>query len=147
MLTLLSNFTNLRTFLVQSVTIVLLPLLILRTNPWSWSESYVTETRSSQVWTLFKIARGCILRTPPPPHPPPPPASPSLLMRAIVKQREAQSYPWKEGAMSKLFNGKSDVSTFYQQLIRRDHFSCCTKINNIQQGVLQLIICTFISSV
>ena len=34
------------------------------------------------------------------------------LNEAIVKQRGAPSYPPKEGAMSKLLNGISDINTF-----------------------------------
>ena len=66
--------------------------------------------------------------------------SETLSIANVVAGRGARSYPPKEGAMSKLFNGKSDISTFQQQVIWRDHFSCSTKIKKIQKGVLQLII-------
>ena len=38
--------------------------------------------------------------------------SETLSIANVVAGREARSYPQKEGAMSKLFNGKSDISTF-----------------------------------
>ena len=36
----------------------------------------------------------------------------TLSIANVVAGRGARSYPPKEGAMSKLFNGKSDISTF-----------------------------------
>ena len=38
--------------------------------------------------------------------------SETLSIANVVAGRGARSYPPKEGAMSKLFNGKSDISTF-----------------------------------
>ena len=38
--------------------------------------------------------------------------SETLSIANVVVGREARSYPPKEGAMSKLFNGKSDISPF-----------------------------------
>ena len=38
--------------------------------------------------------------------------SETLSIANVVAGRGTRSYPPKEGAMSKLFNGKSDISTF-----------------------------------
>ena len=69
--------------------------------------------------------------------------SETLSIATVVAGRGVRSYPPKEKAMSKLFNGKSDINFLTTTYLAWSFFLSYQKIKKIQKGVLQLIIWTF----